>query len=136
MTAITIRNIPTRQSTAQEWTEWWNELRSRYGKKKARAIWTKAWSIRGTSSANTRELRTFMAEKSDINIEAGIGGKITDIVLDPFDRFQDITEDIIGAGKWVTGAVLVILIGGTAMLVYNIAKAPAESIGTALKYAK
>ncbi len=55
------------------------------------------------------------------------------------DAGSDVTDffgDFFTVGKYLGIGMGVILVGGIAMLIFNIAKEPAKAVGTAIKYAK
>jgi hypothetical protein len=57
---------------------------------------------------------------------------VTDVVDDAIDDIGS----FLNLGKYMTIGVGFILVGGLAMLIFNIAKQPAQTLGTAIKYAK
>jgi hypothetical protein len=126
-----IANIPQYNSGFEEWINWYDALKQNFGKKNAKQLWIKAWKIRGNSKANTNELRTYMA-KHDITID-----KTTwDSVIDTAVNATDIFGDTFTVGRYLGIGVAIIIVGGLGLAIFNIAKKPAESIGTAIKYAK
>ena len=119
------------ESRSDIWIQWYNELKDSFGRKEAAALFMKAWVARGTSSANTSALRTVL--KSDgISIDESALDKIVDLGGGVADFFGS----ALTIGKWTGIAVIVVIVGGAGLLIYNIAKAPGENVGTAVKYAK
>jgi hypothetical protein len=95
---------PTKASSDQEWLKWYDEI-SGFGSKKAASAFTKAWAVRGSSKANTNDLRTGM-KKHGINIPAdGFFGTVEDTALSGFSTFTDFFK--MGAiGTAVIGAII------------------------------
>lgn len=123
-----ISNIPTNKSSDQIWTNYFDILKNNFGKKQAKAIWLKAWELRGSSSANTNFLRTEM-DKRGIRIAAdSIVGTIYDEGVD----FVDSISDAFSIGKTATYVVGGILILGLGMMIFNIAKNPIGAANTAV----
>lgn len=131
MKADITKSIPTVNSKSEAWIQWHKDLKSNFGKKTANSLWVKSWGVRGNPSANTSDLREYL-EKQGIKIDKSA----YDSLVDTGSGITDFFGDIFHFGK-VGGMVLGgILIVGTGMVIYNLAKDPAKSIGTTLKYAK
>lgn len=126
-----ISSIPQYNSGFEAWINWYDSLKQNFGKKQAKSLWIKAWKIRGNSSANTNELRTYM-KKQGVSIDKSAWDSAVDTAVSAGDFFGDVA----GVGKYVGIGVAVIVVGGLGLAIFNIAKRPAESIGTAIKYAK
>ena len=123
--ADVISGMPPYNSQAENWIQWHQDLKSNFGKKIANGLWLKAWRIRGNSSANTSDLRKYM-EKQGVKISGTAWDSIVDVGVGVTDAFGSIFQ----VGKVVGISLGVIVIGGLAMVVYNLAKDPAKSIGT------
>lgn len=121
-------DIPTKSSNESQWIEWHKALNSSFGKKQANALFVKAWRYRGTSSANTLELRNYL-KKQGITIDASVFDDIVDIGGGIADTFTG----IFNFGKYTTYAVVGIVVIGAGMIVFNLAKSPAQNAGTILK---
>lgn len=126
MKADVTRSIPTFNAKAEQWIGFHKDLKSNFGKKVANSIWVKAWGIRGNSSANTSDLREYL-ENNGIKIDESAWDSVVDFGGDISDAFGDIFT----VGKWVGIGLVVILVGGLGMLVFNIARKPAEFVGKA-----
>lgn len=123
-----ISSMPGYNSPAENWIQWHRDLKSNFGKKIANGLWLKAWRIRGTSSANTNDLRTYM-EKQGVKIDSSAWDKVVDLGADITDAFGDIFQ----VTKYLGIAIGVIIVGGLGIAIYNIAKRPAESAGLAAR---
>lgn len=123
-------DIPTVSSKADAWQQWHSELISNFGRKEANSLFLKAWSRRGNSSANTLTLRTYL-KGYGINLDESAWDKVVDTGGSVIDFFGDTFK----VGKYVGIGLAVIVVGGLGMIVFNIAKAPAQAVGTAVKYA-
>lgn len=123
--ADVISGMPPYNSQAENWIQWHQDLKSNFGKKIANGLWLKAWRIRGNSNANTSDLRKYM-EKQGVKISGSAWDSIVDVGVGVTDAFGSIFQ----VGKVVGISLGVIVIGGLAMVVYNLAKNPAKSIGT------
>lgn len=128
MKANPVDTIPAYNAKAESWIEWHKTLKSNFGKKVANSLWTKAWSIRGYGGANTSDLREYME---------GQGVKINksawDSVVDFGGGILDFFGDAFTVAKWVGISLLVIIVGGIGMIIFNIARKPAESAGIAAR---
>ena len=108
----------------EEWIQWHKDLKSNFGKKVANSLWVKAWKIRGNSSANTNELRSYM-EKQGIKFDKSAWDSVVDAGADITDAFGTAFQ----VTKYVGIGLAVIVVGGLGMIVYNLAKNPAKSVG-------
>mgnify|MGYP001590210215 CR=1 FL=1 len=125
-----ILNIPNKSSEGSAWIQWHKVLKSNFGKKEANALFLKAWRMQGdTYKANTNELREYLG-KNGIDIEKNILSSI----YDTGDDILDSIGGLLNIGKYAAIAVGVIVIGGLAMAVYNIAKNPIGAAGAARKF--
>lgn len=52
-----LTNLPSQNSGSQTWIQFYNDLNETLGEKRANRNWMVAWSKRGSSSANTSDLR-------------------------------------------------------------------------------
>lgn len=123
-------NIPTRSSAGSAWIQWYTDLKDNFGKKQANALFLKAWQKRGTSDANTHELRELL-KKNGVDLEKGALSSL-------YDTGAGVIDDIGGflqMGKYAVYAVGGIAILGLGMVVYNVAKNPGQAAGVALKTA-
>lgn len=130
MKADPSQTIPTVSSKSDAWVEWHSELVSNFGRKEANSLFMKAWGLRGNSAANTLALRTYL-KKYGINLDESAWDKVVDTGGSVIDFFGDTFK----VGKYVGIGLAVIVVGGIGMIVFNIAKAPAKAVGTAVKYA-
>jgi len=123
--------IPTKSSSSQSWIQWHKAMKSRYGKKDANALFVKAWDLRGGagSDASTNELRVYMKDNGVVLDTTSI-----EDIVDTTQSGLDGLGSFFTMGKYATIAVGVIVVGGLAMLVYNIAKQPVKAISTAANF--
>ena len=126
--ADVVNSIPSYNSNFEEWIQWHKNLKSNFGKKIANDLWIKAWKIRGKSSANTNELRSYM-EKQGIKFDKSAW----DSVVDAGDNITDAFGTAFQVTKFVGIGLAVIVVGGIGMIVFNLAKSPAKNIGVAAR---
>lgn len=131
MKANVTQNIPTISSPPEQWVQWHKDLKNYFGKKEANSLFLKAWTIRGNSKANTSDLRTYLKDNG-IKISESSWDSVVDLGVGVGDVFGDFMKISKYAGIAMGGIVLI----GVGMIVYNIAKNPAQAIGTTIKYAK
>ena len=113
--------IPNKSSKFESWITYHQAVKKRYGKKTGNALWTKAWSKRGSPTANTNALRTYLA-KNNIVIDKSAWDSVVDKGIDVADNFSD----MLNMGKWVTFVLVAGVVIGVVILVINIARKPAE----------
>jgi len=126
--ASVIDSIPSMNSKFEDWIQWHKNLKAQFGKKLANSEWIKGWKIRGSSSANKTGLREYLADEG-IQIDESAWDEVMDLGVGVTDFFGD----VFSVGKYVTLGIVVIVVGGLAMLVFNIAKNPAENVGLATR---
>lgn len=132
MKANPVLSVPRFGETqAQVWAEWYKELRSNFGRKIANQLFVKAWSTRGTSAANQPYLRDELA-KGGLTIDTSVW----DDVVDKGGDVVDYVGDIFNMSKYTALVLLIILLGGVGLIVWNVSRKPAETAGTVIKYAK
>lgn len=134
MSFTSIQNIPTRNNSDQVWINWYKQLRSALGSKKANDIFSRAWSSQnaGDSDVNTTFLREEM-EKYGIDISGGFLGES----LDFGRQVKGYFGDIFTVGKYGTILLYGVVIVSVAGLVFQIAFRPsvrreAVDIGTTI----
>ena len=107
------KDVPSKSSGSAQWTEFFDSLNSNFGIKQARQLWLSAWALRGSSNANTADLRSYM-KKYGINISAtNILGSIEDAAdsaLDGIGSFLNMGK----YGIYAMGGIMIILVGGLA----------------------
>jgi hypothetical protein len=121
-----ILNEPSVKSNCSEWIQWHKDLKSVFGKKTANSIFIAFWKKRGSTSANTNELRTY-AKDQGFSIVGGTLSGVVDSAYDVFDSFGDIFK----VGKIATISIIIIVIGGLGMLIFNVARKPTAAISAA-----
>jgi hypothetical protein len=120
--------IPQSNSDSEQWMQWHKSLKSNFGKQTANSLWVKAWKKRGNPTASTNALRAYL-NKNGIQLNTS---KWDDIV-DTGVGAADFIGSFFKAGQWMTLGVGVIVVGGLGMIIFNLAKSPAESIGLAAR---
>jgi len=123
-----VNSIPPYKSKSEDWIQWHKDLKSNFGNKIANTLWLKAWGVRGTTEANTSDLRKYMTSQG-VKIDESKWDSVVDLGVSASDSIGTFFQ----AGKYVGIALGVIVIGGLAMVVYNLAKSPAKNIGVAAK---
>lgn len=122
--ADVVNSIPSYNANFEEWIQWHKDLKSNFGKKIANGLWIKAWKIRGTSNANTNELRSYMG-KQGVKLDK----TAWDSVVDTADNITDAFGTAFQVTQFVGIGLAVIIVGGLGMIVFNLAKDPAKAIG-------
>jgi len=120
--------VPNQQSSSQSWIQWHKAMKSRYGLKEANLLFVKAWDKRGGagSKGSTNELREYMRD-NDVKLDTtGL-----EDVLDTGSSVLDTIGGAFTAGRYISLAIGVIVLGGAAMLIFNIAKQPIKAAGAA-----
>jgi hypothetical protein len=126
MAIVNVLIEPNQQSSDAIWIQWHKDLKSVLGKKTADSVFLAYWTARGMDFANTHALRDY-ASGEGFTIDGGIIGGVLDGVYGIADNIGDVFK----VGKYVTYAVLFIIIAGAGMLIFNIAKQPIEAIKAA-----
>lgn len=124
-----VQVMPNVDSVDKDWIGWIDFVASKYGSNLGKQMFVDAWQKRGSRKANTRNIRTHLKEKYNIEIDETVWDNIV-------DKGGDLGDSISGAlkvGKYVSIAVGLIVLGGLAMIVFNIGKNPAKAAGTAAK---
>ena len=122
------QNIPQSNSDSEQWTQWHKALKSNFGKQTANSLWVKAWKKRGSPAANSHDLRTYL-DKNGVKLSTSTWDDIVDTGAGAFDFWGTYVK----AGQWMVIGVGVIVVGGLGMIIYNLAKNPAENIGLATR---
>ena len=126
--ASAVNSIPSYNGKFEEWIQFHKDLDSNFGKKIANSLWVKAWKIRGVTSANTNELRSYMG-KQGVKFDKGVW----DSIVDAGDTVTDAFGTAFQVTKFVGIGIAVIVVGGLGMIVFNLAKSPAKNIGVAAR---
>jgi hypothetical protein len=126
MAIVNVLNEPNQQSSDVIWIQWHKDLKSVLGKKTADSVFLQFWTKRGTDAANTHALREY-AGSQGFQIDGGVIGGVLDTVYDVADNIADVFK----IGKYVSIAVIVIIVGSIGLLLFNIASKPIETIKAA-----
>lgn len=134
MSLQSVKILPTKNSSDQEWLSWYLDLKNLIGTKKANRIFTMLWNNEDgyNSDANSVYLRDEM-EGYGVEIAGGVIGDVADF----FSTAKGYFGGFFTAGKWISIAlagVVVVSVGG---LLLQIAFKPsvrqeAVKIGTAI----
>lgn len=122
------KNIPQLNSKGDEWVQWHKTLKQNFGKKVSNALWLKAWAKRGSSGANTSELRNYMSSQG-VTIDSSAWNK----VVDAGGSVMDFVGDAFQVGQYVAIGLGVIIVGGLGMVIFNLARRPAQNAGLAAR---
>ncbi len=134
MQANPLDSMPNAQTSPEGWVNWYDVLKSYFGRSVADQVWIRTWDTYGgiDSPANTGDLRDAMA-KNDIIIDATGVSQAFDTVKHAATSVTDYFGSFMQMGKWAVAGVLIIGIGGAAILVYGLAKDPGKAVDTATK---
>jgi hypothetical protein len=137
MQANPLDSMPNAQTSPQAWVTWYGTLKDYFGRKVADQVWVRTWDIYGgvDSPANTADLRDGMA-KNDITIDASGSSQAYDTIRHTVTGVTDFFGDFMQMGKFAVGGILVIGLGGAALLIYGLTKNPNKTIETGTKVAK
>lgn len=108
------------------WIQYFKDLRRSFGQRNAVSVWVKTWESRGgkTSKANTSTLRTFM-KKQGVEVDnTGIAK-----IVDAGKGFANKVGFVYKTGVvfiFVSGGII---LAGAALIIYGLAKQPAENLG-------
>lgn len=121
-------NEPSVTSSDSDWIQWHKDLKSYFGKKTANSLFMAYWQKRSgtTYKSNTTELRRYAASQG-MKVE----GQILSGIIDSSYDFVDGIGDILKVGKTATIVIVVILVGGLGMAIFNIAKEPFKAMSAA-----
>ena len=123
MAIVNVLIEPNQQSSDAIWIQWHKDLKTVLGKKTADAVFLAYWQKRGTDAANTHALREYAAGQG-FQIDGGTIGGIVDSVYSVADNIADVFK----IGKYVSIAIIVIIVGSVGLLLFNIARKPIETI--------
>ena len=125
--------IPSKTTTADIWISWYKALKSELGQDDANVLFKSVWDARGSSDANTPELREYLA-KYKITIKMGAKEAFIDVVSSPFEFFS-FAKDI---GKSMIYGWIIFIFLIMAVVIYFLFRAsnnPGETLGAATKVA-
>lgn len=129
MSIQTVRLLPTKLSSDNEWLSWYKDLRKSVGTAKANRLFAMQWNAQDgyNSSANTNNFRE---EMKGYGIEVGTNalGELTDFGSKSLDYFGDFFT----TGKWLGLGLLTITVVSIGGLIYQIAfssKVRGEAVG-------
>lgn len=121
--SLILTTVPTKDSEAGAWLEWYKLLKRNLPNRDAKSIWVKAWAKRKSDKANTAKLRAEM-DKEGINLNEGG-------ILEKAGDWAQGAETFVGrtlkVGQYAGFAVGGIIILGAAVLIWGIVKNPIAS---------
>lgn len=113
-------NLPNEMSSIATWIEWHKALKRCVGKSKANELFLTLWDKNSLST--TIELRGYM-ESQGVDMDKSALNRLTDTGVGMFNYVGNMFE----VGSYASLAILIILIGGAGMIVFNLAKSPEGS---------
>jgi hypothetical protein len=118
-------NIPSRSSGSDHWIEWHKTLKSAMGRKQANMLWLKAWELRAGkgSAASTMNLRSYMSGQG-----VEIDKTTIESVKDTVGGFFDFIGDIFKTGVWIAMGLVLMVVIGAGVAVFNLVKKPLQSV--------
>lgn len=118
--SLIISTMPVQgKSTATDWEGWYKTLKRNLPNSDAKALWTKAWSKRGDKTGFDAGFRQRMKDEGII-VQTNTIGALSDAGKDVKDFFGS----NIKIAQYAGVAVLIIIVGGAGLMIYNIAKNP------------
>ena len=116
--------LPTLGSKDIEWINWMKALDKDFDRDTSVSMFLNLWSKRGTTTARTLELRSFMKDKYNVNLSEGVA----DAAVDLGGSVIDTVGGMLKTGKIVTfviGGVVIVAIGAA---IYSIIKKPSNAL--------
>jgi hypothetical protein len=106
-----VANIPSKESTSEQWVLWYKSLKAKVGKDDAVNLFIDRWKQAGSDSANNEELRKYMKSQG-VKIGADWKDVVWDTISSPFEFVGDIFGKIESFGIWaiVIIALFVVLV--------------------------
>ena len=125
MIVKSLQNLPSVNSSDQQWIAWYKTLRSEVGKKGANALFLRAWEKRKNagllgSSANTQNLREFLA-KQDIDVRPD---GIFAYPITALEYAENAIDTAFGISKWTFIILACLVLIPVAILLFNVARNP------------
>jgi hypothetical protein len=118
--SLIISTMPVQgKSTATDWVQWYKTLKRNLPNSDAKALWVKAWAKRGDKTGFNPAFRKEMGDEG-IDIQTNTLGSIASAGKDVKDFFGS----NIKIAQYAGVAVLIIIVGGAGLMIYNIAKNP------------
>lgn len=114
-----IKHVPSQNSSGEQWIAWHSAMKRKFGRKVANQYFGMFWHQRGSSAANTRELRKYM-DKQGVEIDANAWSEFTDEMADKMDFFSDIMKVGVYTGFAIVGVAVI----GAGILIWNVSKNP------------
>jgi len=119
--------IPTNQSSFSTWIEWHKSLKSCVGKSKANQLWM--LNFDKEAPGDSVELREYM-DSQGVQLDRDI----LDRTVDFGSGVAGFFGDSINFGSTISKIVVLIIVGGAGLMIYNIVKTPegATRLGAAI----
>lgn len=122
------KNLPSINDVDQIWIDWHKNLVTSIGRSQANLYWSKYYNIVKPDKATTNYLIDY-AEKQGIKIDRTALQSLGNV----FSGIGDFAAGAFGVIKYTGIALLVIVVGGIALVVYNVAKNPNKTIDIAVR---
>lgn len=117
-----VQVMPTLKSSDKDWISWSDFVIDNYGSALGKQIFINTWQKRGSRSSNTRNLRTSLKDKHNIQIDESVWDNVVDIgggIGDGIGRVMKI-------GK-ITSYVIIGIVGVTIVgIAYSLIKNPSN----------
>jgi|TARA_B100001094_G_scaffold275984_1_gene283880 hypothetical protein len=119
--------IPTNQSSFSTWIEWHKSLKSCVGKSQANQLWM--MNFDKEMPGDSVELREYMEEQG-VQLDRDVLDRLTDTGKGVFDFIGN----SINFGSTISKIIVLIIVGGAGLMIYNIVKTPegAKRLGAAI----
>lgn len=114
--------LPTLKSTDIEWINWMKALDKDFDRSTSVSMFLSLWGKRGTPTARTLQLRSYMKDKYNVDLSETAIDKV-------FDFGGGVTDTISGIFK--TGKIVTFVVGGVVLVaigaaIYSIIKNPSN----------
>ena len=121
--------IPTQRSSATTWIQWHKSLKKCVGKSNANQLWM--LNFEKEVPDTTLEMREYMRGQG-VDLDRDVADRLTDFGSGVYNWFGGAFD----VASYTTIALLIVIVGGLGMMIYNIAKTTdadkAIRVGTAL----
>jgi len=116
-----VDSIPSNTSTSQEWINWYDSLKKRYGAKSSGVVWLEAWNKNGSYSANDSSFRNQLSKRG-IDVDGDVW-----FLSDLADEGESFLDLVSGGAKILGSLYLISMVVGIALvafILYKLAKNP------------
>jgi len=120
--------IPNATSDSQYWIKWHTEVKRKYGKNVANELFMVAWTKFRNAKANDSSFKEYF-KKYGFNFKAD---NTWEAITEGVGNIGDFIGDTFGSVRTIAMVSGGILFGIVAIALFNIAKNPAQAVGTAM----